>query len=320
MTSLAKRRKKLRLLAVGEGDLSLSLALMKAYHPRLVEYLVVTTILSSREDLLATYPHSKGIIEDLEQYYDETVVKIIFGVDAMQLHVHRDLTTNYDFDLVLFHHPHLGYDDDDYNNKTPEEGKTVPSLACRHECLIAHYLYSASLLLHMARHTDEDGPERAANHTSHHLPCIHICVCAGTIQSWKILDTVERLGLDWMWDSPVAASSPLLGYYETLFHEESNVRPTKTALSQRLQACQRKGKRRGHWLGRYGYRHQPTFPNATQFVKSNISNSYHLFLGKQRNDSDISGPNNLLECPICGRSFQDLETLTEHMERPLSVL
>lgn len=118
-------RTKIRLLTVGDGDLSLSLALARAYG----KYISLTaSVLDSKERLQACYPDAP--LEALT----ELDVEILYEVDATQLH-ERFRPRNWD--LVCFHHPHLGLaslekDESDHAN--------------RHFQLISHYLYSACVV------------------------------------------------------------------------------------------------------------------------------------------------------------------------------
>ena len=256
---------KLRILTVGDGDFSSSLALMRAY-PSLIQQLVATSLLSDRREVVETYPSASTIIQELDSFDN---VEILYQVDATGLHINSDLD-RYTFDLVMFHHPHLGYDDDDANNDPVNN-----HLSKRHECLIYRYMQSASLLLGMNDTTK----------TNSILPCIHLCVCAGSIEKWNILQSAQRTGLEFAWNSPTAASSPPFALYQQLLTNSQTCSSTKQLVlkhttkdvEKRIRECQH-AKRKGHYLGRYGYRHQPTSPNATKFINAAISNSFHIFL------------------------------------------
>jgi hypothetical protein len=257
----------LRILTVGDGDFSCSLALLRAY-PSLICHLVATSLLSC-EQVLDTYPNSFVIVNELSSSFNNA--SIVYNVDATALHTNEELT-RYQFDLVMFHHPHLGYDTDDNDNQESD-------LSERHASLLAEYMHSASQLLKMNNNASIQ-PQNGI------LPCIHLCVCAGVIDKWKIYQTVQRLGLEFAWDSPTAASSPPFAFYEGILstspkepsptgQSNNNDKLTKCNMQKSLKECQR-AKRRGHYLGRFGYRHQPTHPDRAEI--SSVSNSFHLFL------------------------------------------
>lgn len=317
-------KSRLNVLTVGDGDLSCSLALKRAY-PQLIEHLVVTTIVSSEQELLNIYPQSRQIIDILQSF--ETNVKIYYGIDATKLHLYSCLDGE-NFDVILFHHPHLGYDDEEgHSSGISPMLDEQPTLAAKHSCLLAHYLHSAKMLASTYENQNE---------TDGTTPCFHLCLCGGAIQTWNLNETVERLDLEYIWNSPFPASSPIFSFYETLIaHDESGTfvkdGPTDTPpLHQRTKACRIKGKRKGHWLGKYGYRHQPTFPHQTQF-QNNISNSYHIFLRPKRIIMMTMNPNPWKEsqvevteeesvnssllpfrCPICNCILNSQQAVEAH--------
>jgi hypothetical protein len=86
MTTLAAAtRPKYRiLLTVGDGDLSLSLALVRAYGDQV--QVTATKIHPTATALVDMYPHAASIIlQELESYSPN--VTVLFGVDATQLPV-----------------------------------------------------------------------------------------------------------------------------------------------------------------------------------------------------------------------------------------
>jgi hypothetical protein len=106
-----------RVLTVGDGDLTLSLALARPYGKQLD--LVASTHLKSSQELLHTYSDAGQVLNELE----DRQVPVRYGVDATQL---GDI-----WDAILFHHPHLG----------PIKDEQVH--AHRHYVLLAHYFHSA---------------------------------------------------------------------------------------------------------------------------------------------------------------------------------
>lgn len=240
----------LRILTVGDGDFSASLALIKAYNPH---YLVATTLLSSESELLKVYPHAQQILSDLQSY--EESCTIMYGVDATQLHHHSKLM-HQNFDLILFQHPHLGYRTSSTTLNDADSSRKHTELHCQ---LLANYLYSAKNLL----------CERNPN------ACVHLCLCGESYLKWKLTESVERLGLEF--HSVGSASKCLLSCY--LNSNNSN--------HERILQ-HKKMRRKGHWLGRYGYRHCPTFPSDTTF-DTNISASIHYFMKRKKSFDDPFG-------------------------------
>jgi hypothetical protein len=110
-----------RVLTVGDGDLTLSLALSRAYGQQL--NLTASTLLKSSQELLHTYANAGHVLQELE----DLQVPIRYGVDA------TNLTEKWD--AILFHHPHLG--------PIQEE----EAHARRHFVLLAHYFHSARACL-----------------------------------------------------------------------------------------------------------------------------------------------------------------------------
>jgi hypothetical protein len=280
------------ILTVGDGDLSCSLAIQRAYGG--MHRLVATTILSDQQDLLQTYESSSAqiIIEELESSSE-----ILYGVDATQLHKHPDLCQR-KFDLILFHHPHLGYNNNNKrktdNNNTDDDDDNAH--ATRHACLLAHYFDSARYLL------SDQGT-------------VHVCLCSGAVHSWKLDDVVERLNLEYLWDSPRAASRPLLEYLDeptpaacTTTNNNTKGNTTRTAKRHRA------GGRKGHWLGKYGYRHRPTFPATTDF-QTNVSNSYHYFL-RPKGPRKLEATDEAIRCRICRQMFESSDELEAHELKP----
>ncbi|KAL3796898.1 hypothetical protein HJC23_008851 [Cyclotella cryptica] len=293
---------KLRILTVGDGDFSCSLALMRAY-PLLIQQLVATSLLRSEKDVVEIYPQASNIIQSLSSFDN---IEIIYGVDATKLHKNLDLS-EFEFDCVMFHHPHLGYDDNVSKEETEQENvpskgtqsneiQAASNLSKRHECLLTHYMCSSKLLLNMNK-----ASKMKKYDAKNLLPCIHLCLCASSIENWNVLEVVNQVGLQFAWESPTAAASPLLSFYEKLRElkiksnyqmDDLQINPN---IEKRLKECKR-AKRKGHWLGRYGYRHQATFPNSTHFGNFAISNSYHIFL-TQKVHMQCS------TCHVCGHTF-----------------
>eukprot|EP00980_Cylindrotheca_fusiformis_P000659 scaffold160_cov136-Cylindrotheca_fusiformis.AAC.6 len=122
MISGATCKEKTRILTVGDGDLSLSLALARAYGKCIS---LTASVLDSEDDLLKAYPCAP--IKELQSRN----VDVLYGLDGTQLH-HRFPSKSWD--LTCFHHPHLGLASLDTDEAEH---------ANRHFILLCHYLYSA---------------------------------------------------------------------------------------------------------------------------------------------------------------------------------
>jgi Domain of unknown function (DUF2431) len=327
------------ILTVGDGDFSCSLAILRAYGCRVAK-LVATTLLPSESELLATYPYpsTNRILNDLKKRsskLDATEVTILFGVDATQLHVNETIVSLGPFDYILFHHPHLGYARDGWN--------CPPDLATRHSSLLAHYLYSAREILAdgvpkcVPAPYIEERPWRASTRDGH-VPCIHVCLCAGQSKSWKLKAILSRLNLEYN-EPPRFAGKPLFPRLiaSSPFEEEKDDHIPFNVPSKECEATD-------YWLRQYGYNHQPTHPATTQL--SPIINSHHHFFRKNasmrvnfKHDdwhyvlkglSSDSTPEDIdpspfahngnqssdVVCRICRRIFENSNALRDHWRVP----
>jgi inosine-uridine nucleoside N-ribohydrolase len=107
------------------GDLTLSLALARAYGNEKLD-LVASTLLSSKEELVQTYLNAGEVLRDLE----ERSVPVLFGVDA------TNLNSDETWDTILFHHLHLA-----------SSIRDEQVHAHHHYVLLAHYFFSAKSCL-----------------------------------------------------------------------------------------------------------------------------------------------------------------------------
>ena len=282
------KRRLLNILTVGDGDFSCSLAIKRAYPDR-IGHLVATTLLQTEKELYETYPSSsQAIIQELKNLDSEEHgrVDILFGVDATKLHQdtrifsiirrvdHNDTVdgdeNNSDchncLDLIIFHYPHLGIED-----------------AALHSSLLAHYLDSATKLLQQigCLHGGNQELQEQQPSTSR----VHLCLTNSTVKHWKLNDVVKQVGLEFH-PLPIPASRSILSPWT---EDNSLAFTTDNAISQ--VTLKDGGSRKGHWLGRYGYRHQPTLPETTTF-STNVSNSTHFFLRKQnKKEKEVEGGN-----------------------------
>ena len=117
-----------RVLIVGDGDLSYSLALQRAFGS-VIE--LTATVLPSAEELVATYTNAAANAAELEGC--EAAVR--YGVDATALRTGIDASGLYDD--IVFNYPHLG------DSGLADEA----AHARRHSVLIAHFLHEAAALL-----------------------------------------------------------------------------------------------------------------------------------------------------------------------------
>ena len=115
----------MRILTVGDGDLSYSLALQRAFG---ADVSLVATTLPAADELCATYRTVGGILAELA----ERGATVLHGIDATRLPLSLGR-----FAHVVFCHPHLGLSD----------LLSVEEHARRHTALIGHFLASAKSLL-----------------------------------------------------------------------------------------------------------------------------------------------------------------------------
>ena len=147
-----------RILTVGDGDLSYSVALARAFGDTIE--LTATTLLDEAE-LLATYSAAGSVLVELR----ERGVCVRHGVDATALDAVQPPLGEQD--RVVFNHPHLGLAD--LND--------VQAHARRHEVLLAHYLATAAALLPAAG------------------GAVHLTLCGNQPRAWSVEAHGTRLGL-----------------------------------------------------------------------------------------------------------------------------
>lgn len=298
----------LKVLTVGDGDLSFSLALKRAFPE--IQTLVATTLVESQEKLLNTYPHAAAILQELTISPHERTsqnVTLLYGVDATQLHHHFKLLSIQQaspFDLILFQHPHLGYD-------TVKDESSKERHCQRHASLLAHYFFASKQLLSLHHHSS-----KAAKVAS---SCIHVCVSGSAADRWKLHDAVQRLHLEYAWGSPFPASRPILPPESDRTRlDEARCNVDSKQPHPSIKSTKR-GKRRGHWLGKYGYRHQPTFPESTTF-QTNVSDSLHYFLKSSSLETPLSklfsSRDHPLRCNVCLQNFSNVDALHAHQLVP----
>jgi Domain of unknown function (DUF2431) len=324
--------KRLRLLTVGDGDLSLSLAIARCYGVEHVD-LTASTILSSPQALAATYPRTAAAtIRELEDVYRAT---ILYGMDACKLHLYEfpiDTvgTCSVDtcsenansmiqqtvprqrqrpFDMTLFQHPHLG----DYSADEMD-------LLHRHCSLLAHYLDSAQQI----------------------AEAVHVTLCANQADTWRLESAASRAGLVLSSTIPVQRPfhqifTPSLSFPWTVdpnWHssyrcEAKNDDNTGRPCRRRQVISRRQGGSR-NWMVRYGYNHVRTAPSnssslaAAPMLTGSVHYvfrprnglTYNVTVSDEPSSSTKTCPTTHHSCPICERHFQTREALQIHLDAP----
>jgi Domain of unknown function (DUF2431) len=228
----------LRILTVGDGDLTLSLALVRAYRQQ-VE-LTSTTLCASSEELCSTYSNSADVVQELLQ----RKATVLFGVDATNLHVNPVLLSKHGgFDLILFHHPHLGLMTS--SNSTDEQHH-----AQRHFVLLAHYFQSAKSLVRCGE-SDTRGHCAAS-------PCgyIHVCLAHDQPQTWQLQKaaTINRLRLVKTEETAIPLHSIINQLNPGGVHSLIASDPQEGFSAPRRYRNGKFGSR--HFLAKYGYMHR----------------------------------------------------------------
>ena len=277
---------KFRVLTVGDGDLTLSLALARAYgHDQSLE-LVASTLLSSKEELICTYSNSQDVLQELK----ERNVAVLFGVDATKLTdtIRVDQNHHGKWDAILFHHPHLG----DSLLESNEQAH-----AHRHHVLLSHYFSSAKSCL-------GDGG------------IVHVCLCGRQPLTWKVMEAAGRQGLELR--DCTSTNVPIHSWLPFLSSEPAPVLSHYPA-PRRFRNGKLGSK---HFLGRYGYRHRRTHGDLQQSGIStdvNVSGSMHFvfatsaLIGEEHQQSKMALAN---DCQVCGMKFDSIEKLYRHHTAP----
>jgi len=264
-----------RILTVGDGDLSLSLALIRAFGSNIC--LTASTLLTSSELLTETYG-DKARDNVCELFRLGITIK--YGIDATKLH--EVLLSEKVFDIVMFHHPHLG----DYNERD------VNVHMQRHHVLMAHYFFSAAQI---ARR-------------------IHVCLRETQFSAWQISPIAKMMQLNSR--DPIPVSQPI----RLVFHEDKHIwdtpLPPKDVSVPRRALWSRTSSR--HWLIRYGYTPQKTDPRLVDEY-ADMSGSYHYCFdstGAPLIDLDYETGRMHHLCPICRTEFDSREELASHLDAP----
>jgi 23S rRNA-/tRNA-specific pseudouridylate synthase len=287
-----KKTAMVKVLTVGDGDLSLSLALARAYG----EHIELTaSVLDSKEDLVRAYPDASNAVDELQS--QSLNVAVLNGVDATQLHEQKfPGCKNNSWDLILFHHPHLGL-----ASLNKDEGHH----ANRHFRLLCHYLHSASQVSNL----------------------VHICLCGTQPETWRLQEAANMQGLELVKSLSTAAPFPQI--WTT---NDVEAAPAQSQYSApRRYRNGKLGSR--HFLGKYGYRHRRTEGERYKGMSSdmNVAGSMHFVFQKQASSSSSSPPTtttttttttvDLLllpphSCTVCRATFDCENTLRDHFLAP----
>ena len=304
-----------KILTVGDGDLSLSLALSRAYGDHID--VTASVLESDRCEFLRVFPEAP--LDELHR----RGVSVLYGVDATQLHkllkdeaknnlpIEEEATTKV-WDLVSFHHPHLGVS----NLENWDES----ARAALHHRLLCHYLHSAKQLSKL----------------------VHVCLTGTQPKTWNLSEAAKRQNLTLAKTLPDSKPFCNLWMEDTAEDKKDGHQSLpKAATAEPHFAAPRKyrnGKLGRHSLARYGYRHRRTegvlFRGSSK--DANVSESMHFVfaetnkcLSDVQNDntykeigSETTTDNNVKEyfvCPICNESFNTESALDLHLTSPISL-
>ena len=192
--SVGDKEKKWRVLTVGDGDLSLSLALCRAYGDCME--VTASTIEKDERTLRQRYP-SQEMKERLIELQTKYSCDIHYNVNATQLQFQKT------FHFITFHHPHLG---------TSSQQEEEECMRMRHVQLLAHYFHSASSLLALS--------------DKHCM--VSVCLCGNQGYSWNIMESASRVGLKLT--NIISDSKPWSTWfpYPIHHHETSTIKRKRT--------------------------------------------------------------------------------------------
>ncbi|KAI3631736.1 hypothetical protein MIR68_010209 [Amoeboaphelidium protococcarum] len=193
--------KSIRILALGDGNFSFSLALAKQIYDcgefneddqlrpahkylgldssdiHIVKIQMVCTSFDSRAEVLEKYPESDGILRRLSGYKD---VQVLHQINAWNLDGHFP---DQKFDIIYWNHPHLGTENFHL-----------------HRFLLAHFLHSAKNALSDSDNTPSGYQDQSNSHAFN--PCIIISLVSGQERRWHLVSddssvttTPQRLNL-----------------------------------------------------------------------------------------------------------------------------
>ncbi|OEU22491.1 hypothetical protein FRACYDRAFT_232648 [Fragilariopsis cylindrus CCMP1102] len=325
--SASSNSRKIKVLTVGDGNLSLSLSLSRAYNEQID--LTASVLESDRRNFLSVFSEAEDTLEELKNRH----VPVVWNLDATQLHVRIPSSTTTKWDLISFHHPHIGL-----SNFLEEDVDDEAKRALVHHRLICHYLYSASQVSKL----------------------VHICLTHTQPTTWKLFEAAERQNLTLV--KTISDSKPFANVWsdnnEDVADCDSNSNNTTmttgltTGSGNISEAAKieshfaaprryRNGKLSCHFLGKYGYQHRrtegDTFKGSSNTKDVSVSGSIHfVFAAKDSkkqeasriDDTDITksnsaGKSNTLGnddkkmiCSICNEILDSEIELKEHLALP----
>jgi hypothetical protein len=285
---------RLRVLTVGDGDLTLSLALARAYGDQID---LTASTLDSKEELLHFYPDA--VVDELQALPEH--VNVRFQVDATQIHcLEKEKNNPNKWDLISFHHPHLGL------SSLQDEAQH----AHRHYCLLSHYL-------HAAKQSFRD--ERTG--------LIHVCLCGTQPETWRLMQAAEHEGLELIRKLPTQAPFHRIWQDQDEDYLSSSSFQALPALAEHAAPRRYRNGKLGtkHVLGKYGYKHRRTEGGKYSGSASdmNVSGSVHFVFGNAKRlsttksmatPSSVKGSNSA--CEICLSEFATPEELQAHLDAP----
>jgi LmbE family N-acetylglucosaminyl deacetylase len=291
--------KKLKVLTVGDGDLTLSLALARAYGKEHVS-LTASVLEANQEDHQQAFPDAP--LKDLQ----DRNVAVLYGVDATQLHTSTLLLGGATkWNLVLFHHPHLG-------QSTLMKGNEEEH-AEKHHQLLCHYLFSASQVSDL----------------------VHVCLCGTQPKTWKLLEAAEKQNLIFV--KTLSTAVPFAHIWtprniEAIHkrsQEDSNnkvIFPEADTVEAGFAAPRRfrNGKLGSrHFLGKYGYRHRRTEGDLYEGTcqDMDVSSSAHFVFAPSQNRANNNTRSSFSDydskvCSVCHCTFETTAALDEHLLAP----
>jgi hypothetical protein len=328
--STSSNSQKIKVLTVGDGNLSLSLSLSRAYNEQID--LTASVLESDRRNFLSVFSEAEDTLEELKNRH----VPVVWNLDATQLHVRIPSSTTTKWDLISFHHPHIGL-----SNFLEEDVDDEAKRALVHHRLICHYLYSASQVSKL----------------------VHICLTHTQPTTWKLLEAAERQNL--MLVKTISDSKPFANVWSDNNKDaadcDNNSNSNNTTMTTGLttgsgnisEAAKieshfaaprryRNGKLSCHFLGKYGYQHRrtegDTFKGSSNTKDVSVSGSMHfVFAAKDSkkeeasriDDTDITKSNSAgksntlcnddkkMICSICNEIFDSEIELKEHLALPV---
>ena len=271
-----------RMLTVGDGDLSYSLAIVRAYGEML--HLTATTILSETE-LVATYAAAAATLTELR----ERGAEVRFEVDATSLgSAVPPLEIQ---DHIVFNHPHLGLAD----------LADVRAHARRHEVLLAHFLASAAALVCRGG-------------------CVHLTLCGNQPRAWSIDAHSRRIGLSSPLPFDVTQPGLILIDAAGAASRRMPLAPPEEGWAARKRF--RNGTLGSkHWLARYGYEHRRSEGDLDMHVDRSVELIWRLPPPPAADnvpappsaaDEGTAAPT-AHRCDVCGFAFASADELHQHV-------